>query len=398
MVTKTTQGSSFARCFDYITRANHDGLSSDKKEWRILDSEGVRLREDAEGWRKLVADDLARPISARTPIKGPCVHISLDFKVEDTPRLNDAFMLKIALEYMEKMGIKDTPYVIVRHTDKAHPHCHLIFCRSDINGKIIKSATNFRRNTKVCREITDRYNLTLGNDKFSVDPNKLRGAEKAKYEIAQTLREVMADESIYDFKTLNARLSRYSISAKPYFVEDDDNARSIIYKKDGHSFLASKIDRHYTPRALDTEFTRRKRKVSREYMSKTPDPNNHWAHLDGSPMPMNEFAGVRFTPQQELDYISGRPVIIEGVAVIRYDFDIRKPIVSAPNMDMMQSNLSPLRSLGTMEDEMGAVVGGDGESWKEFRKKHMGVSLQTALEMFRAKKHHQHTNGGFKIG
>ena len=398
MVTNTTKGNSFAKCFDYITRAKKDGLPPDKREWHILGSDGVRLREGTDGWRKLAAEDLARPLSARSPIKDPCVHISLDFKAEDAPRLDDAFMLKIALEYMEKMGIKDTPFVIVRHTDKAHPHCHLIFCRSDINGKIIKSATNFRRNTKVCREITDRYNLTLGNDKFSVNPEKLRGAEKAKYEIAQTLREVMADESISDFKTLKARLSQYGISAKPYFVDDDDNARSIIYKKDGHSFLASKIDKHYTPRALDAEFARRKRKASREYMSNTPDPNNQWAYLDGSPIPMNEFAGIRFTPQQELDYISGRPVIIDGVAVIRYDFDIRKPIVSAPNMDMMQTNLNPFRSLGTMEDEMGAISGGDGESWKEFRKKHMGVSLQTALEMFRAKKRNQHTNGGFHIG
>lgn len=397
MVSKTTQGSSFARCFDYITRAKLDGLPPDKKEWRILGSDGVRLREGTDGWRKLAADDLARPLSARSSIKDPCVHISLDFKAEDAPRLDDALMLKIAREYMDKMGIKDTPYVIVRHTDKAHPHCHLIFCRSDFNGKIIKSATNFRRNTCVCREITDQYNLTLGNDKFSVDPNKLRGTEKAKYEIARSLREVMADETISDFKTLKTRLSQYGISAKPYFVEDDDNARSIIYKKNGHSFLASKIDRRYTPRALDMEFARRKRRASREYMSNTPDPNNQWAYLDGSPIPITEFAGIRLTPQQELDYISGRTVIIKGVAAIRYDFDIRKPIMSAPNMDMAQSNLNPFRSLGTMEDEMGAVAGGDGESWAEFRKRHMDVSLQTALAMYKAKQRNRHTNGGFHI-
>lgn len=38
--------------------------------------------------------------------------------------MTDDFMLKIAHEYMEKMGITDTPYIIARHTDKEHSHCH----------------------------------------------------------------------------------------------------------------------------------------------------------------------------------------------------------------------------------------------------------------------------------
>ena len=38
---------------------------------------------------------------------------------------------------MEEMGITDTPYIIVRHTDKPHPHCHIMFSRVDYDGKII---------------------------------------------------------------------------------------------------------------------------------------------------------------------------------------------------------------------------------------------------------------------
>ncbi|MCM1139713.1 MAG: hypothetical protein NC453_14190 [Muribaculum sp.] len=76
MVTKTTKGSSFAKCFDYITRAKKDGLPPDKREWHILGSDGVRLWEGTDGWRKLAAEDLARPLSVRSPIKDPCTYIT----------------------------------------------------------------------------------------------------------------------------------------------------------------------------------------------------------------------------------------------------------------------------------------------------------------------------------
>lgn len=36
-------------------------------------------------------------------------------------------MLDIAKEYMQRMGITDTLYLLVRHLDQPHPHCHLVF-------------------------------------------------------------------------------------------------------------------------------------------------------------------------------------------------------------------------------------------------------------------------------
>ena len=44
-------------------------------------------------------------------------------------------MAQVAKEYMKKMGIKDTQYVIVRHHNTPNPHCHLIFNRVDNSGQ-----------------------------------------------------------------------------------------------------------------------------------------------------------------------------------------------------------------------------------------------------------------------
>ena len=118
--------------------------------WNLLGSDGIRLNIGEEGWRKTVIRDMGRPSLSRSRIKEPCCHISLGFSPKDSDRLTDDYMLKIAEEYMEKMGITNTPYIIVRHTDKPHPHCHIMFSRVDYDGEIIKSATNRYRNKAVC--------------------------------------------------------------------------------------------------------------------------------------------------------------------------------------------------------------------------------------------------------
>ena len=52
-------------------------------------------------------------------------------------RNDDGLMLKIAHNYMKLMGIENTQFIIARHTDRDHPHCHIVY-----------------RNEKVCKMLT----------------------------------------------------------------------------------------------------------------------------------------------------------------------------------------------------------------------------------------------------
>lgn len=45
----------------------------------------------------------------------PVGHIALSLSKEDEPRLTDRAMTGIALDYMERMGIRDTQFFIARH-------------------------------------------------------------------------------------------------------------------------------------------------------------------------------------------------------------------------------------------------------------------------------------------
>jgi type IV secretory pathway VirD2 relaxase len=73
-------------------------------------------------------------------------HIALSFKPEDAPRLTDAFMARLAEEYLELMGIRNTQFIVVRHHGTDNPHCHIVFNRVNFDGKVISDSNDFKRN------------------------------------------------------------------------------------------------------------------------------------------------------------------------------------------------------------------------------------------------------------
>ena len=183
---------------------------------------------------------------------------------------------------MEKMGITDTPYIIVRHTDKEHPHCHIMFSRVNYNGKIIKPVTNLYRNKAVCADITKRHNLTMGTDSLSLDTSKLRGSERSRVEIIQAATEVLHDVTITDWPMFKNALARRGIIANALFSGEGDERKlkTIIYKKGRHSFVASKIGKCFTPAALVREFKFRGEQTEQHKMATTPAHANRWVHID----------------------------------------------------------------------------------------------------------------------
>lgn len=98
----------------------------------------------------------------------PSGHISLSFSPKDGVRMTDALMLDIAKEYIQRMGITDTQYLLVRHLDQPHPHCHLVYNRVGNNGQTISDKNIKIRNAKVCRALTEKYGLHLAPGKESV--------------------------------------------------------------------------------------------------------------------------------------------------------------------------------------------------------------------------------------
>ena len=245
MIGKLKKGASFGGCIRYVTG---------KDEAKILASDGVLLGTNAEITQSF---ELQRHLNPR--IKKPVGHIALSFKPEDRPRLTDEFMAKIALEYMQMMGITKTQFIIVRHHNTDNPHCHIVYNRINNEGKLISDRNDYRRNEQVTKALKSKYGFTYGTDKSKTNTRKLRNAERAKYEIHNAVKDAFkVADSWQKFKS---ELEKRGVHLEfVYKDKERTKVQGIRFCKDGYSFKGTQISREYSFDKLDarlgTEYNR----------------------------------------------------------------------------------------------------------------------------------------------
>ena len=113
MMAKIVKGSDFKGVVDYII--------DKKKDTQIVASEGLFM-ENLE----TIAMSFNAQSRMNDKVTKPVGHIALSFSKEDELRLTNRIMAGIALEYMERMGIKNTQFFIAQHFDKEHPHVRML--------------------------------------------------------------------------------------------------------------------------------------------------------------------------------------------------------------------------------------------------------------------------------
>jgi hypothetical protein len=235
MIGKIVKGRSFKGCISYVM---------DAKETKILASEGVLETDKESIINSFYIQRLLNPKLSK------CVgHIPLAFSLEDSQRMTDQFMERIAKEYMQQMGTTNTQYLIVRHNNTAHPHCHIVFNRVDNNGKIISDKNDRYRNEKVCKQLKDKYNLTYGKGKENVNTQKLKGAEQTKYEIYHTVKNTFT--KVKNWNQFEELLKNQEISIEYKRKEQTDMIQGVSFKKGDYSFKGSEVDRKFSYSKLD---------------------------------------------------------------------------------------------------------------------------------------------------
>ena len=247
MIGKLKKGSSFGGCIRYVTG---------KDEAKILASDGVLLGTNTEMAQSF---ELQRQLNPR--IKKPVGHIALSFKPEDKPRLTDGLMAKIAIEYMQMMGIKDTQFIIVRHHNTHNPHCHIVYNRINNEGKLISDRNDYRRNEQVTKALKSKYGFTYGTDKSNTNTRKLRNAERAKYEIYNAVKDALKVAD--NWQKFKNELAKRGVRLELVYKDKEQNkVQGIRFSKDGYSFKGTQISRDYSFGKLNARFERTENHVS----------------------------------------------------------------------------------------------------------------------------------------
>lgn len=255
MIAKIIKGTNFGGVINYM-------LSKHEGEAKILQANGVRCSSSSD-----IAHDFNLQASMRPNVQKPVCHTILSFSASDAERLTDDVMVKIANEYLEKMGYGDTQSLIVRHSDRQHPHLHICINRIGNDGKTISDRNEKYRSTKICRELTERYGLTLGEGKKAVNRQRLRGEDKLRYEIFDTIKAVLPHSK--NWKDFVADLDKQGIATRFKTKGNTDVVQGIIFEKDGCRFCGSKIDRSCSFSRLNAEIERNIQQAQ-QHLSKEP--------------------------------------------------------------------------------------------------------------------------------
>ena len=454
MIAYIINGKSFGNCVDYVTRRAleeklHDEQSkrqkSDErknesnngadiidhlsKDWQLLAATtDVRIYEG----RKAMANDIARPTRSRKPIKDPVGHISLDFHPADAPRMTDELMAAVAQDYMEQMGLTDTPYIVVRHNDKAHPHCHIVFSRVDNAGKILTQTSNFKKNEHFCKALNLKHRLTQGKSKLNTDVSKLRGKEKVRYQLVRDIASVYITPSVTDWNSYVDLLRRNGITVREKIGKS--GRVNLYYGVGKHEFWYKKLDPFLSRENLELKFKARRenQQAAKAQPQTSPKPQSQrQSQSQSPPKPQSKpqqpepivipplpdvVCGVKIDRLRQQAYQEGKFISIGicdpgGVVPINhwiwYDFDKGCPVMSRtypsdhtiPEAFQRQlaakqspASSSPSAGIrlsspslgGNIREEQGfAHSDGLHDDFKHFLEMHPGMSFEEALHRFR---------------
>ena len=236
MIAKIVKGSNFKGVVSYILDKG--------KEAKILACDGLFAEN-----KETIAGSFEAQARMNPRVTKPIGHIALAFSKEDEHRLTDRAMAGIALEYLDKMGIKDTQILIVRHFDKEHPHVHIAFNRIANDGRTISDRNERIRSTRICKELTRKYGLYFADGKEQVKRHRLKEPDKTKYKLYSILKTEVS--RCGNWNILIANLEKQGVEVRFKYKGKSNEIQGITFSKNGYTFSGSKIDRRFSYSKID---------------------------------------------------------------------------------------------------------------------------------------------------
>lgn len=232
MIGKITSGQNFLCAIDYISAKGH----KDKRSTLLFHSDGIIPGDNRlaaalfEAYSQKGGHHLSKPLK----------HISLSFSKHDRHRMSDAFMEQVAREYMDEMDIKDTEFLVYRHHDKEHPHCHIVFSRVDRNGNVWDESNDRLRNAKVCKHLTMKYGLYMSPGKKEVNMQRVHGMDFKRYEMARLAME--ARDAAADWKDFECQLRARGMQIKFCINNVTGKLQGVSFYDGEVAFSGKKLD------------------------------------------------------------------------------------------------------------------------------------------------------------
>ena len=290
MIAKIKTRESFAGIVDYA----HD-YNNDKKKARLIDYKDVCIISN-----KSIADSFTIQASMRSKIAKPVKHISLGFSPNDAhlftdDKEGDELMVRIAKDWMKGMGIGNTQYIIARHLDTEHPHCHLVFNRIDNDGNVISDSRERIRNMAVCKLLNKKYGLYVAPSKSKkIHEDRLRGYEAKKHKLRMDINNILDKSS--NWEEFCRLLKEVGISIRFFTSSQTNTIRGISFANHQISISGSKLE----PKVLTYGQLCLKLGERRILESSNPNVENYLSPLVKNKVPCNHYIEHSITNESNL--------------------------------------------------------------------------------------------------
>jgi hypothetical protein len=236
MISKVIIGKSFKGLCEYLCK--------DKTRALVIGSEGVRDYD-----YRLMALDFERQRRLNSNLKSPVLHIILSYYPGEI--ITDEKMVQIAKEYMKGLGIENTQFAIVKHSDRNHPHTHLIINRVSNNGLTIKDSFLGLRGKKMSQHLTLKYGLIPADKKNLERTNleQLNEYEAIRYKIYEAIQNTLPKCKSLD--ELKVRLEKQKIELLYKYKGKTNEVQGVCFQVGNFKYKGSEIDRQFTFRNLE---------------------------------------------------------------------------------------------------------------------------------------------------
>jgi len=255
VIAKITRGGNFRGAARYVLDERH-GL--DREHQPEIIGGNMAGRTSTELTREFEAVRQQRP-----DIRKPVEHVSLSFARADRPLSNDE-MSRLADEYLKRRGHDPdrVQYVVVRHHDKNHQHCHILLNRIRTDRTVVpQQYREYLRNKETCRALERDFGLrqvrsersrfderapTRAEDRMARD----RGLVSEKEQLKALIRDAAKDEPTMSEFVRRLQAKGVQVRAN---IARTGHVSGISFRLDRVAVKGSGIGRAYSFEGLQKE-------------------------------------------------------------------------------------------------------------------------------------------------
>jgi hypothetical protein len=287
MIAKQIKGAGFRGVLNYMEAKVNEGVG------QLIDSNML-----GQGAGEL-SKEFGMIRSLKPNLEKVVYHTALSIGHDES--LTDKEFVNLAKEYLTQMGFANSQYAIYKHTDRDHPHIHIIANRVSLDGKVVSDKWDYKRSENIVRSLEVKYGLRETKcshevQKASMSKGQVEFFRRTHAIPVKKQLQIAVSDALSNSNSLvgfEQKLTEYGVSLK---LHENSNSKvfGVSFELDGICFKGSALGKMYSWNNLSAQITNnheRNRRSSQEDGRGTQE-NTRWSGRTSTKDQLGEYRGV----------------------------------------------------------------------------------------------------------